>query len=126
VRKLIFSLYDRENEKAIYMMKIAKLERKKLNPDILKVNHLFQECEKLKHKIIDFEYEYAKFLLKKKNAHDAFTYLNDQIEIIKSKCDKMYKETRVIWLPDKIVEKSQLLIIELEIKIDFRNPLILG
>ena len=38
----------------------------------------------------------------------------------------MYKETRVIWLPDKIVEKSQLLIIELEIKIDFRNPLILG
>jgi len=31
-------MYDRENEKAIYMMKIAKLERKKINPDILKVN----------------------------------------------------------------------------------------
>ena len=70
-------MYDRENEKAIYMMKIAKLERKKINPDILKVNQLFQECDKLKHKIIDYEYEYAKFLLKKKNAHDAFTYLSD-------------------------------------------------
>jgi len=34
----MFSLYDRENEQAYYMMRIAKIERKKDKIDILKVN----------------------------------------------------------------------------------------
>lgn len=72
VRKLIFSLYDRENEQAYYMMRIAKIERKRDKIDILKVNQLFQECSKYQHKIIDYEYEYAKYLLRSKNAHDAY------------------------------------------------------
>ena len=37
----------------------------------------------------------------------------------------MYKETKIIWLPSKIFEKSVLLSIELQIKIDQRNPQIL-
>jgi hypothetical protein len=36
-RKLIFSLYDRDNEQAYYLMRIAKIQRKVSN-DVLKVN----------------------------------------------------------------------------------------
>ena len=36
VRKLIFSLYDRDNEQAYYLMKIAKIQRK-ISTDVLKV-----------------------------------------------------------------------------------------
>lgn len=112
VRKLIFSLYDRENEQAYYLMRIAKIQRK-VSSDILKVNQLFQECEKHKHRIIDFEYEYAKFILKYKNAHDSYQYLTGKLEEIKDKCEKMQKDTKVIWMPAKIFEKSVLLSIEL-------------
>ena len=117
VRKLIFSLFDRDNEEAYYLMRIAKIQRK-TSPDVLKVNQLFQECEKNQHMIIDFEYEYAKFLLKYKNAHDSHQYLSSKLGDIKDKCDRMYKETKAIWLPERIVEKSNLLSIELRIKID--------
>ena len=74
---------------------------------------MFRECEKNKHRIIDFEYEYAKFILKYKNAHDSYQYLKANLEEIKEKCDKMYKETKIIWLPSKIFEKAVLLSIEL-------------
>ena len=37
----------------------------------------------------------------------------------------MQKDTKVIWLPQKIHEKAILLSIELQIKIDQRNPQIL-
>lgn len=120
VRKLIFSVYDRDNEVAIYQMKIAKLERKNSN-DVLKVNQLFKECELNKHRIIDFEYEYAKFVLKFKNAHDSYKYLTSKLDEIKQKCDKMQKEHFVIWVPQKIFEKCMLLSIELQIRIDPRN-----
>jgi len=109
---MIFALYDRENEQAYYLMRIAKIQRKVSN-DVLLVNSLFQECEKNRHRIIDFEYEYAKFTLKFKNAHDSYQYIISQIEEIKEKCDKMYKDTKVIWLPPKIYEKAVLLSIEL-------------
>ena len=98
-------------------MRIAKIQRKVSN-DVLKVNQLFKECETNKHRIIDFEYEYAKFILKYKNAHDSYQYLISKLDEIKEKCDKMYKETKIIWLPNKIFEKSVLLSIELQIKID--------
>lgn len=87
-------------------MRIAKIERKKDKIDILKVNQLFKECQKYQHKIIDYEYEYAKYLLRSKNAHDAYQYLCQNIEKIKEKCDKMYKDTKVLWLPDRIFEKA--------------------
>lgn len=105
-------------------MRIAKIQRK-TSSDVLKVNQLFQECEKNKHRIIDFEYEYAKFILKYKNAHDSYQYLISKLDDIKEKCDKMQKDTKVIWLPQKIHEKAILLSIELQIKIDQRNPQIL-
>ena len=38
----------------------------------------------------------------------------------------MYKDTKVLWLPDRIFEKAQLFIIELLIKIDQRNAKILA
>lgn len=73
-RKLIFAVFERENELAVYLMKIAKLERKNSN-DVLKVHNLFKECEEHKHRIIDFEYQKAKFILKFKNAHDSYQYI---------------------------------------------------
>ena len=47
------------------------------------------------------------------------------MEAIREKCDKMYKDHRVIWLPQRVFEKSELFKIELLIKIDARNPAIL-
>ena len=43
---------------------------------------------------------------------------------IKTKCDRMYKEQRVLWLKERMYEKCQLLYIELQIKIDHRSPTI--
>ena len=48
------------------------------------------------------------------------------MEEVKNKCDRMYKETRVVWLRERMFEKCQLLLIELQIKIDSRNPAILN
>jgi hypothetical protein len=47
------------------------------------------------------------------------------MEVIKDKCERMYKETKGIWLPQKIYEKSELFKIQLLIKIDSRNTAIL-
>jgi len=102
-------------------MRIAKIQRK-ICPDVLKVSELFRECEKNKERIVDFEYEYAKWLLTYQNAHGSYQYLISMLGTIKAKCDQMYKETKAIWLPERIFEKSALLSIELQIKIDQRNP----
>jgi hypothetical protein len=71
VRRALFRLFDRENEYAFYLMKLAKIYRKTSN-DVLEVNRLFKECEQYAHKIIDFELEYGKYTLKTKNAHEAY------------------------------------------------------
>lgn len=71
VRRLFFAMVDREGEYAFYLMQLAKLHRKN-NSDVLLVNQLFKDCEKLKGKIIDYEYENAKHILKTKNAHEAY------------------------------------------------------
>lgn len=96
-------------------MKLARIERKRTAPqyNLLKTNDLFQLCEQHRSKIIDFEYEYAKFLVKKKNAHDAANWLSSQLDEVKSKCDRMYKDHRVVWLRERMHEKCQLLLIEL-------------
>ena len=39
-------------------------------------------------------------------------------DIIKEKCDNMYKATRIHWMPTRVYEKAVLLSIELQIKID--------
>ena len=71
---MIFALFDRENEYAYYLMRLARLFRKTSN-EILIVSKLFKECEDLHHKIIDYELENAKYKLKTTNAHDAYRYL---------------------------------------------------
>lgn len=86
VRRSLFKMFDRENEYAFYLMKLARLYRKSSN-DVLEVNRLFKECEVFAHKIIDFELEYAKYTLKTKNAHEAYQYLMLKQEVIKEKCD---------------------------------------
>ena len=43
---------------------------------------------------------------------------------VKSKSDRMYKEQRVLWLKERMFERCQLLLIELQIKIDHRSPTI--
>lgn len=77
-RFTLFKLYARDCEQAYYLMKLARIERKRTAPqyNLLKTNDLFQLCEQHRSKIIDFEYEYAKFLVKKKNAHDAANWLS--------------------------------------------------
>ena len=79
-------MFDRENEYAFYLMQIAKVHRKS-NSDVLLVNRFFKDCEKLKHKIIDFELEFAKYTLKIKNAHEAYQYLIDKLPDIEKKVD---------------------------------------
>ena len=111
-RRMIFSLYDRENEYSYYLMRIAKIYRK-TSDDVLQINSFFKECESMESKIIDFEFEYAKYIMKTKNAHEAYQYLISKHEIIKEKCDKMYKATKFLWMPQKIYEKSILLSIDL-------------
>lgn len=61
VRRVLFQVYDRENEYAFYLMKLAKLHRKQ-NVDVIVVNNFFTECKRLEHKIVDFEYEYSKYI----------------------------------------------------------------
>jgi hypothetical protein len=56
---------------AFCTMKLAKLHRK-TNADIALQSSLFKECEKISCKIVDFELECAKFILKHKNAHEAY------------------------------------------------------
>lgn len=41
---MVFKLFDRENEYAFYLMKLAKLYRK-TSTDVLEINKLFKECE---------------------------------------------------------------------------------
>ena len=103
---------DRENEYAFYLMKLARIYRK-TSSDVLEINRLFKECELFAHKIVDFELEYAKYTLKTKNAHEAYQYLMIKHDLIKEKCDNMYKATRINWMPSRVHEKAVLLSIEL-------------
>ncbi len=73
-RRMIFSLFDRDNEYAYYLMKIARIYRQ-TSDDILDTSKLFKECETLESKIIDYDLEYAKYIMKTKNAHEAYQYL---------------------------------------------------
>jgi hypothetical protein len=98
VRRSLFKLFDRENEYAFYLMKLARLYRKSSN-DVLEVNRLFKECEQYAHKIIDYELEYAKYTLKTKNAHEAYQYLMLKHDAIKEKCEHMFKANRIGWMP---------------------------
>ena len=90
VRRAIFQIYDRENEFAFYLMKLAKLHRKS-GHDVLKINKYFRECAKFHNKIIDFEFEYTKYTLNIKNASEAYQYLSSKLEIIKDKADTIQK-----------------------------------
>lgn len=77
-RLSLFALLSRENEQAFYLMQLARIERKRTaDYDVLKTNDYFKKCFDFRHKIIDFEYEYAKFLKRKKNAHEAATWLHE-------------------------------------------------
>lgn len=58
---------------------------------MLLVNQLFKDCEKLKGRIIDYELEFAKYILMTKNAHEAYQYLIDQLTEIERKVDSMTK-----------------------------------
>ena len=102
-------------------MKLARIYRK-TSSDVLTINRLFKECEKSSHYIVDFELEYAKYTLKTKNAHEAYQYLLTKMDVIKEKCDTMYKNSRFSWMPQLVFEKAYLLSITLSIKMDPRNP----
>jgi hypothetical protein len=78
VRRVFFQMFDRENEYAFYLRQIAKLHRK-TKSDVLLVNRLFKECERLSHKIVDFELELAKYTFAIKNAHEAYQYLIEKL-----------------------------------------------
>ena len=117
-------MFDRENEYAFYLMQIAKLHRK-TKSDVLLVNRLFKECEKLSHKIVDFELEFAKYTLAIKNAHEAYQYLIEKLPTIEQKAESMTKQIGCAWMPKLVLQKAQLFSIELQIKIDPRNPNIL-
>jgi ribosome-associated translation inhibitor RaiA len=71
-------------------MKLAKLHRK-TNSDIAMQSSLFKECEKLSNKIVDFELEFAKYILKHKNAHEAYQYLQTNFDKIENKVNTMAK-----------------------------------
>jgi len=124
VRRVFFSLYDRENEMAFCSMKLAKLHRK-TRSDLIITSSLFVECEKLSSKIVDFELEFAKFILQTKNAHDAYVYLQNNFSKIETKVEQMAKQINTYsWMPKMVDKKAQLLQIELQIKINPRNPTI--
>lgn len=53
----------------------------------------------MQHKIIDYEFENAKYTLKTTNAHDAYRELVSSLDKIKKKCDELYKNTRFHWMP---------------------------
>lgn len=61
-RLALFTLWEREQEVAFYKMKLAKLHRKQ-NENVLTISRCFKECAKLEHRLVDFEYEYCKYLL---------------------------------------------------------------
>jgi len=94
-------MYDRENEHAFYLMKLAKLHRKQ-NQDVLLVNRFFKECALVEKRIIDFEYEFAKYTYKVKNAHEAYLYLHNKLDYIKLKTDQMQKQIGAEWMPKLI------------------------
>ena len=71
----LFAMLERECEQALFLMKLARIERKKAKMDIFKANDLFKKAYEFRSKIIDFEYEYTKFLVRKQNAHDAVNWL---------------------------------------------------
>jgi hypothetical protein len=71
VRMTLFYIFERDSEQAFFLMKLAKLYRKQKS-DALLVSNFFSDCRKLEHKIIDFEYEYAKYIDQVKNAHEAY------------------------------------------------------
>ena len=52
---------------------------RKTKSDVLLVNRLFKECERLSHKIVDFELEFAKYTFAIKNAHEAYQYLIEKL-----------------------------------------------
>ena len=43
-------------------MRLTKIYRKTSN-DVLLIQRLFKECEKLSHKIVDYELEFTKYTL---------------------------------------------------------------
>lgn len=95
-------LYDRENEFAFYTMQLAKLHRK-MKADVLVVDRLFKNCEKLAHKIIDFELEYTKYVRQIKNAHEAYQYLVEKLPTIEEKVELMTKDVGFAWMPVMVV-----------------------
>lgn len=60
-----------------------------------------------------------------KNAHEAYQYLIEQLPEIERKVDNMTKQAGCSWQPKLVLQKAQILSIELQIKIDPRNPSIL-
>lgn len=121
VRRMIFSLFDRENEYAYYQMRITRIYRK-TSTDILTVTRLFKECQQLEHKIIDYDLEFAKYTLISKNAHEAYMYLLSKLDPLKKKCDEMFKASAISWMPQRVYERAVLLSLELQIKYDPKNP----
>ena len=61
-----------------------------------------------------------------KNAHEAYQYLIEQLPEIERKVDTMTKQVGSAWMPKLVLQKAQLFSIELQIKIDPRNPAILN
>ena len=98
-------LFDREQEVAFYKMKLAKLHRKQ-NENVLLISGAFKECEKYKSRIIDYEYEYAKYQLKSRNAHEAYHYLTSKLDDIKVKQDQMQKWIGATWMPKFVYQKA--------------------
>lgn len=99
VRRVFFSLFDRENEMAFCTMKLAKLHRK-TNSDMILQSNLFKECEKISNKIVDFELEFAKFIWKHKNAHEAYMFLQNNFSKIEQKVESMAKQIAAYsWMP---------------------------
>jgi hypothetical protein len=79
----------------------------------------------MQHRIIDYDLEFAKYTLKTRNAHEAYQYLLTKLDLLKTKTDEMYKATRFHWMPQRVYERAVLLSIELQIKLDPRNPSII-
>ena len=75
MRRVFFSMFERDNEYAFNLMQIAKLHRKQKQSDVLLVNKLFKECGKMKEYIVDYELEYTKYILMTQNAQKAYQYL---------------------------------------------------
>jgi len=120
VRRMFFSLLQRDNEYAFYLMKIARIHRKN-SSDIILVNKLFRECEQHRHRLIEYELEFAKYIQRTKNAHEAYQYLSTKEEEIKTTTEQLFKKTRFGHIPERVYERAKLYMYELQIKIDSRN-----